>query len=39
MNYRFPVKKNAYYEIKCVWVPKGTIANTQGSKTFWVPKT
>ena len=39
MKYRCPVKRNAYYEVKCVWVPKGTIANTQGPKQIWVPKT
>ena len=25
---RCPVKRNAYYGIKCVWLPKGTITNT-----------
>ena len=39
MKYRCPVKRNAYYGVKCIWVPKGTIANTQGHKKFWVPKT
>ena len=35
----YPVKRNAYYGVKCIWVSKGTIANTQGPKKFWVPKT
>ena len=39
MKNRCPVKKNAYYGMKCIWVPEGTIANTQWPKTFWVPKT
>ena len=39
MQNRYPVKRNAYYGVKCIWVPKGTIANTQGHKKFWVPKT
>ena len=30
MKYRCPVKRNAYYGVKCIWVPKGTITNTQG---------
>ena len=34
-----PVKRNAYYDVKCFWVPRGTISNTQGPKKFWVPKT
>lgn len=38
MKNRCPVKQNAYYRIKCIWVPKGTVANTQGSKSIWVPK-
>ena len=33
------VKRNAYYGVKCIWILKGTIANTQGPKKFWVPKT
>ena len=33
------VKRNAYYGMKCVWVPKGTIANSKGPKKIWVPKT
>ena len=32
------VKRNAYYGVKCVWVLKGTIANSQGPKNVWVPK-
>ena len=39
MKNRCPVKKNAYYGVKCVWVPKRTITDTQGLKKFWVPKT
>ena len=39
MKYICPVKRNAYYGVKCVWVPKGTIANSQGPKRLWVPKT
>ena len=38
MNYRCLVKRNAYYGVKCVWVPKETIANTQGPKNVWVSK-
>ncbi|KAH9698219.1 hypothetical protein KPL71_023937 [Citrus sinensis] len=35
-----PVKKNAYYGVKCIWVPKGTVANTQGpKKQFSSPRT
>lgn len=34
MNYKCSVKKNAQYGIKCVWVPKEIIANTQRSKSF-----
>ncbi|KAH9769176.1 hypothetical protein KPL71_011898 [Citrus sinensis] len=33
-----PIKRKVYYGVKCVWVPKGTIANTQGPKNIWVPK-
>ena len=39
MKNRCAVKRNAYYGMKCVWVPKGTIANSQGPKKVWVPKT
>ena len=39
MSYRFLVKRNAYYGIKCTWVLKLTIANTQRPKKFWVSKT
>ena len=39
MKNRCLVKRNAYYGVKCVWVPKGTIANIEGSKKVWVPKT
>ena len=39
MKNRRPVKRNAYYGVKCIWVPKGTITNTQGPKRFSVPKT
>ena len=39
MKNRCPVKRNVYYGVKCVWVPKGTIVNTQEPKKFWVPKT
>ena len=38
MKLESPVKINAYYGVKCVWVPKGTIANTQGPKSIWVLK-
>ena len=38
MSFRCPVKRNAYYGAKCIWVPKGTISNTQGPKSIWVPK-
>ena len=27
MKNRCPMKRNAYYGMKCIWVPKGTIAN------------
>ena len=39
MKYKSSVKRKAHYRVKCVWVPKGTIANTQGRKKVWVPKT
>ena len=39
MKNRCPMKKNAYYGVKYVWVPKGTIANSQGLQKVWVPKT
>ena len=39
MKYRCPVKRNAYYGVKCIWAPKGTVANSQGPKKLWVPKT
>ena len=39
MKLRCPVKRNAYYGVKCIWVPKGTVANSQGPKKLWVPKT
>ena len=39
MSNRRLIKRNSYYGIKYGWVLKGTIANTQGRKTFWVPKT
>ena len=29
MKYRCPVKRNAYYGVKCIWIPKGIIANSQ----------
>ena len=38
MKNRCPVKRNAYYGMKCIWVPKGTIANIQGPKKYWVLK-
>ena len=38
MSFRCPIKRNAYYGVKYVWVPKGTISNTQGPKNIWVPK-
>ena len=38
MKNRCPVKRNAYYGIKCIWVPKGIIANTQWPKSIWLPK-
>ena len=34
-----PVKRNAYYGVKCVWVPKGTIINSKRPKKVLVPKT
>ena len=37
MSFRCPVKRNAYYGAKCIWVPKGIITNTQGPKSIWVP--
>ena len=39
MKLRCPVKRNAYYGVKYIWVPKGTITTTQGPKKVWVPKT
>ena len=33
-----PIKRNAYYGAKCIWVPKGIITNTQGPKSIWIPK-
>ena len=39
MSYRCLVKRNVYYGIKCIWVPKGNITDTQGPKKLWVPKT
>ena len=30
MKYRFPVKRNAYYGVKYIWVLKGTVVNAQG---------
>ena len=33
-----PIKRKVYYGVKCVWVPKVTIANTQGPNSIWVPK-
>ena len=39
MKYRCPIKRNAHYGVKYVWVPKEIIANTQGQKNVWVPKT
>ena len=27
MKNKCPVKRNVYYGVKCIWVPKGTIAN------------
>ena len=38
MKYRCLMKRNAFNGVKCV-APKGTIANTQGPKDIWVPKT
>ena len=32
MKNRCPVKRNAYYGVKCIWVPKGTVVNSQGPK-------
>ena len=32
MSYRCPVKRNTYCRIKCIRVPKGTIANIKGPK-------
>ena len=39
MKNRCPMKRNAYYGVKCVWILKETIANTQEPKNVWVPKT
>ncbi|KAH9770106.1 hypothetical protein KPL71_012261 [Citrus sinensis] len=39
MKNRCPVKRNAYYGMKCIWVPKGITTNSQGPKKLWVPKT
>ena len=39
MKYRCLVKMNAYYGVKCIWVPKGIVANAQELKKVWVPKT
>ena len=38
MSFRCPVKRNIYYGVKCIWVPKGTKSNTQGPKSIWIPK-
>ena len=38
MSFSRPIKRKVYYRVKCVWVPKGTIANIQGPKSIWVPK-
>ena len=38
MKNRCPIKRNVYYGVKCIWVPKGTKSNTQGPKRIWVPK-
>ena len=37
MKNKCPIKRNAYYGAKCIWVPKGIITNTQGPKSIWVP--
>ena len=38
MSFRCPVKRNVYYGAKWIWISKGIIANTQGTKRIWVPK-
>ena len=37
-NFSCPIKKNAYFSVKHVWVPKTPKTNSQGSKVMWVPK-
>ena len=32
------IKKNAYFGVKHVWVPKAPKTNSQGPKVMWVPK-
>ena len=32
------IKKNAYFSVKQVWVPKARKTNSQGPKVTWVPK-
>ena len=39
IQYKCLVKRNAYHGVKCIWVLKGTITNTQRPKKIWVPKT
>lgn len=34
MSFRCPVKRNIYYGVKCIWVPKGTKSNAQGPKSI-----
>ena len=32
------IKKNTYFDVKQVWVPKAPKTNSQGPKVMWVPK-
>ena len=32
MKSRCLLERNAYYGMKCIWVPKGITTNSQGSK-------
>ena len=36
MKNKGPVKRNAYYGAKYIWVPKGIIVNTQEPMSIWV---
>ena len=33
-----PIKKDTYFSVKQVWVPKVPKTNSQGPKIMWVPK-